>query len=154
MNSNRFCFCLQKKCITEEKSAYVRMCMATIIGRLSDKAISFLDQYQDHNYDEELNLLHKYFQNLVSTLITDPVNCVRRFLLSTPKNCAKLCAFFGRQKTNEMILSHIITFLNDKVFEIICNSESIFFLFFQLNVLCSEFRMISNCDYHFLIILL
>ncbi|KAF7493686.1 Phosphoinositide 3-kinase regulatory subunit 4 [Sarcoptes scabiei] len=103
-----------QKCITEEKSAYVRMCMATIIGRLSDKAISFLDQYQDHNYDEELNLLHKYFQNLVSTLITDPVNCVRRFLLSTPKNCAKLCAFFGRQKTNEMILSHIITFLNDK----------------------------------------
>ncbi|CAG2109793.1 unnamed protein product, partial [Medioppia subpectinata] len=41
-------------------------------------------------------------------------NCVRRTLLLTPHSCANLCVFFGRQKTNEVILSHIITFLNDK----------------------------------------
>ena len=27
----------------------------------------------------------------------------------------RLCIFFGRQKANEVVLSHMITFLNDKV---------------------------------------
>ncbi|KAH9425309.1 phosphoinositide-3-kinase, regulatory subunit 4 [Dermatophagoides pteronyssinus] len=103
-----------QKCIGNEKNTFVRICMARNIGRLSKIALDFLNQYCDHNYDEELNLLHKYFQNLVSILITDPNNCVRRVLLLTPQNCSQLCTFFGRQKTNDVILSHIITFLNDK----------------------------------------
>ncbi|KAH7644656.1 phosphoinositide 3-kinase regulatory subunit 4-like protein [Dermatophagoides farinae] len=103
-----------QKCIANEKNTFVRICMARNIGRLSKIALDFLNQYCDHNYDEELNLLHKYFQNLVSILITDPNNCVRRVLLLTPQNCSQLCTFFGRQKTNDVILSHIITFLNDK----------------------------------------
>lgn len=101
--------------MSSEKSTYVRLCMAKNVARLSKIALNFLNQYYDHNYDEELQLLHRYFQNLVSTLITDSNNCVRRMLLLTPESCAQLCTFFGRQKTNEVILSHIITFLNDKV---------------------------------------
>ena len=30
------------------------------------------------------------------------------------KGLTKLCVFFGRQKANDVLLSHIITFLNDK----------------------------------------
>lgn len=103
------------KDVAGDKSTYVRLCLARCIGRLSQQALHFLNQSVDHNYDEELTLLHTYFQNLVSQLLTDSNNCVRRTLLMTPQNCTHLCTFFGRQKTNEVILSHIITFLNDKV---------------------------------------
>lgn len=89
--------------------------MAKNIGRLAFIALKYLNQYYDHNFKEELHLLQKYFQNLVSMLITDSNNCVRRVLLVEAKNCSKLCSLFGRNKTNEIILSHLITFLNDKV---------------------------------------
>lgn len=104
-----------QKHLNEEKYAYVRITMAQHVGRLSKVALAFLNQSCDHNYDEELKILHQYFQNLVAQLLTDPINCVRLALLFTPENCSQLCTFFGRQKTNEIILSHIITFLNDKV---------------------------------------
>ena len=103
------------RAVATDRSTYVRLCLARCIGRLSQQALHFLSQSVDQNYDEELALLHSYFANLVSQLLTDSNNCVRRALLMTPENCIHLCTFFGRQKTNEVILSHIITFLNDKV---------------------------------------
>lgn len=109
-----FLFSIQKR-IAMESSPYVRMCMALNLAPLSTVAIRFLNQSTDHNYDEELTLLHEYFGNLVSVLLTDSENSVRRALLNTPESCANLCEFFGAQKTNEVIFSHIITFLNDKV---------------------------------------
>lgn len=98
-----------------DKSTYVRLCLARCIGRLSQQALHFLNLSVDQNYDEELKLLHEHFQNIVSQMLTDSNNCVRRTLLMTPQNCSHLCTFFGQQKTNEVIVSHIITFLNDKV---------------------------------------
>jgi hypothetical protein len=101
--------------MVSDRSELVRITLASNISRLSKVALNFLNQSCDQNYDEELSLLHNSFQDIVSQLLTDPNNCVRRTLLLTPDSCANLCVFFGRHKTNEVILSHIITFLNDKV---------------------------------------
>ena len=45
-------------------------------------------------------------------LLTDPQNLVKQTLMENGIN--KLCVFFGKQKANDVLLSHIITFLNDK----------------------------------------
>ncbi|XP_054156048.1 phosphoinositide 3-kinase regulatory subunit 4-like [Oppia nitens] len=100
--------------VVSDQSAFVRLTLAANISRLSKVSLNFLSQSCDQNYDEELTLLHNSFQLIVTQLLTDGNNCVRRTLLLTPYSCANLCVFFGRQKTNDLILSHIITFLNDK----------------------------------------
>jgi len=45
-------------------------------------------------------------------LLTDPKNLVKQTLMENGIN--KLCVFFGKQKANDILLSHVITFLNDK----------------------------------------
>lgn len=45
-------------------------------------------------------------------LLTDSQNLVKQTLIENGIN--KLCVFFGKQKANDVLLSHIITFLNDK----------------------------------------
>jgi phosphoinositide-3-kinase regulatory subunit 4 len=44
-------------------------------------------------------------------LLADPESSVKRALLT---NITCLCVFFGRQKANDILLSHMITYLNDK----------------------------------------
>ena len=46
------------------------------------------------------------------TLLSDPENIVKQTLLEN--GITQLCVFFGRQKANDVLLSHMITFLNDK----------------------------------------
>jgi phosphoinositide-3-kinase regulatory subunit 4 len=98
-----------------DRSVSVRLTLASDVSRLAKVAHTFLSHSCDQNFDEELSLLHEAFQLIVSNLLTDSDNNVRRTLLLNPENCANLCVFFGRQKTNDVLLSHIITFLNDKV---------------------------------------
>ena len=45
-------------------------------------------------------------------LLTDSQNLVKQTLIES--GISKLCEFFGKQKANDVILSHVITFLNDK----------------------------------------
>ncbi|XP_072174440.1 phosphoinositide 3-kinase regulatory subunit 4-like [Diadema setosum] len=68
-------------------------------------------QYQA-SYDDELQNLHEMIQQKVVTLLTDPENIVKQTLLEN--GITRLCIFFGRQKANDILLSHMITFLNDK----------------------------------------
>ncbi|KAK7880406.1 hypothetical protein WMY93_032961, partial [Mugilogobius chulae] len=67
---------------------------------------------QRHNYDSELQALHEMVQQKVVTLLSDPENMVKHSLMDT--GITRLCVFFGRQKANDVLLSHMITFLNDK----------------------------------------
>ena len=134
------------KDISTDTSIYVRLCMARCIGRLSKIALNFLNESCDINYEVELTLLQSYFQTLVSTLLTDSNHCVRRTLMLTPESCSQLCTFFGRQKTNEVILGHIVTFLNAKVYLFICQNYNIYLPFV---LLC---RMISSYVFLFLTI--
>ncbi|XP_039693046.1 phosphoinositide 3-kinase regulatory subunit 4 isoform X3 [Pteropus medius] len=64
------------------------------------------------NYDTELQALHEMVQQKVVTLLSDPENIVKQTLMEN--GITRLCVFFGRQKANDVLLSHMITFLNDK----------------------------------------
>ena len=64
------------------------------------------------SYDVELQELHEVIQSKVVNLLSDPENVVKQTLLE--KGITRLCVFFGRQKANDVLLSHMITFLNDK----------------------------------------
>lgn len=54
-------------------------------------------------------------QNIVeehlSTFLVDPSSVVKRAVLH---NISAMCIFLGKQKTNDVILSHMITYLNDR----------------------------------------
>lgn len=69
------------------------------------------------NFDDKSILSDNYqrledsFEEMTIQIMTDPVTDVRIGLLH---NILPLCAFFGKDKTNDVILSHLITYLNDK----------------------------------------
>eukprot|EP00117_Sycon_ciliatum_P044025 scpid12036/ scgid31808/ Phosphoinositide 3-kinase regulatory subunit 4 len=63
-------------------------------------------------FDSELIVIREMVQKQIVALLCDPVNMVKRALLGSGIN--RLCLFFGRQKSNDVLLSHMITFQNDK----------------------------------------
>jgi phosphoinositide-3-kinase regulatory subunit 4 len=107
----------------------VRIAFAENLASLAETALRFLDlsqfytddelslysglhlQYQG-SYQSELENLHNVFEKKVVTLLCDQENIVKRTLLEN--GIAKLCVFFGRRKANDILLSHLITFQNDK----------------------------------------
>ncbi|XP_040103086.1 phosphoinositide 3-kinase regulatory subunit 4 [Oryx dammah] len=68
--------------------------------------------HSNGNYDTELQALHEMVQQKVVTLLSDPENIVKQTL--TENGITRLCVFFGRQEASDVLLSHMITFLNDK----------------------------------------
>lgn len=65
-------------------------------------------------YNKELKALQKSFQFISYGILTDKEISVRvEFMLN--ENFVELCKFFGKQKTNEVIFSHLITFLNERI---------------------------------------
>lgn len=63
------------------------------------------------SYDASLRELHSLIQDQLVTLLFDSSSAVKRAALI---NISSLCVFFGRQITNEVLLSHMITYLNDR----------------------------------------
>jgi phosphoinositide-3-kinase regulatory subunit 4 len=55
--------------------------------------------------------LQNNIQEQLSALLMDPSSVVKRAVLH---NISPLCIFLGRQKTNDVLLSHMITYLNDR----------------------------------------
>ena len=55
--------------------------------------------------------LQRHVQEQVLALLVDPSSIVKRAVLH---DIYSLCIFFGRQKTNDVLLSHMITYLNDR----------------------------------------
>ncbi len=51
-------------------------------------------------------------------LLLDPEPVVKRAIL---KEISRFCVFFGRQIANDVLLSHIITYLNDANWELRCS---------------------------------
>lgn len=58
-----------------------------------------------------MDSLHQHVEELLASLLVDPASVVKRAAIS---DTAALCVFFGRQKTNDLLLSHMITYLNDR----------------------------------------
>lgn len=55
--------------------------------------------------------LQNNVQEQLSALLMDNSSVVKRAVLH---NISSLCIFMGRQKTNDVLLSHMITYLNDR----------------------------------------
>lgn len=63
------------------------------------------------NYDAKKNEIHALIQEqVIECLLADSSPVVRRALV---QSVAPLCIFFGRTKSSDVLLSHMITFLND-----------------------------------------
>ncbi|XP_044166788.1 LOW QUALITY PROTEIN: phosphoinositide 3-kinase regulatory subunit 4-like [Acropora millepora] len=116
--------------LTQDQEVIVRIAYAENIASLAETALKFLEmaqldyanqennedddspiQYQG-SYDTELQALHELIQRKKTLLLSDPENIVKQTLLEN--GITQLCVFFGRQKANDVLLSHMITFLNDK----------------------------------------
>ena len=63
------------------------------------------------SYDANMQELQSHIQEHLSTLLIDPSSTVKRAVLH---DISSLCIFLGRQKTNDVLLSHMITYLNDR----------------------------------------
>lgn len=94
-----------------DPSALVRISLACNISELAELSKCHIDP-KEEDANARLSVLQESFGSVVGQLLADPNNNVRRAVLN--ENIAKLCLFFGTEKTDEVILSHIITFLNNK----------------------------------------
>ncbi|KAJ2958801.1 hypothetical protein NQZ79_g5668 [Umbelopsis isabellina] len=114
-----------------DKEVLVRTTYATCIALLAETAIRFQEMTQvlindgtfatadiesndldiESVYDSSMADLKAVLQEQIATLLIDPESAVKRALLV---NITCLCLFFGRQKANDVLLSHMITYLNDK----------------------------------------
>ena len=63
------------------------------------------------SYDASMQELQNQVQDHLSALLMDPSSIVKRAVLH---DISSLCIFLGRQKTNDVLLSHMITYLNDR----------------------------------------
>ncbi|KAH9453270.1 hypothetical protein Pst134EA_024154 [Puccinia striiformis f. sp. tritici] len=64
----------------------------------------------ESSYDYNINELHRQFQEIVVSLLTDSSTVTKRSLLTSLPDLSK---FFGRIKTNDILLAHILTYLNE-----------------------------------------
>lgn len=83
----------------------------------SNKSMNLYDPMQNsgaynnnNNLEIPKDILYNAFQEISVLLLTDPNPKVRTSLVS---NIGPLCRFFGVDKTNDIILPHLITYLND-----------------------------------------
>lgn len=72
-----------------------------------------LDQ-QHPQFVSELHSQRDSIAGFLSNLLTDSDPVVKRVLVSTPGSLESLCTYFGPTKAHDILLSHLITFLNDK----------------------------------------
>ncbi|MPC17628.1 Phosphoinositide 3-kinase regulatory subunit 4 [Portunus trituberculatus] len=107
--------------IIQDEVIIVRQAYAENIATIAETALRFLEYSQlqgmmtSYSYETELATLQEVIQQKVATMFSDPSNVVKRTLME--KTVTKLCVFFGKQKgksPNDVLLSHMITFLNDK----------------------------------------
>jgi phosphoinositide-3-kinase regulatory subunit 4 len=112
--------------LATDTDVFVRTTYARGLVRLADAAITMLELSQasktdkseleasgivEPDYDSMLNEIQAVVEEQATTLLVDPSSQVKRAFLSS---VADLCLFFGRQKSNETVLSHIMTYLNDR----------------------------------------
>ncbi|XP_034485161.1 phosphoinositide 3-kinase regulatory subunit 4 [Drosophila innubila] len=104
---------------TDTCAVIVRVAIARNIAALVKCAVYFLEETQRNapnemptlRYEAELNALHDTVRQAVLSLLTDTQPIVKQTLMES--GICDLCAFFGKEKANDVILSHIMTFLND-----------------------------------------
>ncbi|THU97645.1 ARM repeat-containing protein [Dendrothele bispora CBS 962.96] len=119
------------KHLVEDPEVSVRATYAQCIVQLADTAVRYLEmgqalkahgsfklspesqEYENYevSYDTRKQDLHNSVQDHLSSLLMDPSSVVKRAVLH---DISSLCIFLGRQGTNDVLLSHMITYLNDR----------------------------------------
>ena len=124
------------------QSTIVRLAFAQCISPLAEAGAKFLDSaealkaegslpsagsdtedtvsiatYQNF-YDSTRASLTTFFETQAKQLLTDSEPGIRRTFLSS---ISSLCVFFGSAKTNDVILSHLNTYLNDRDWRLKCS---------------------------------
>lgn len=84
-------------------------------GTLDTNNVS--SEYQDMYDVARLDLI-KFFEKQTKALLTDPHSDVRRAFLGS---VSSLCVFFGSARANDVILSHLNTYLNDRDWRLKCS---------------------------------
>jgi phosphoinositide-3-kinase regulatory subunit 4 len=119
---------------TTRPSSLVRMHYAWCIGTLATTAARYLDMIQAlraegslptadatgedaltssvvrNQFDSDRQNLLDAFEKHTKALLTDSEACVRRAML---RSVSDLCVFFGSPRANDVVLSHLNTYLND-----------------------------------------
>ncbi|WVQ80358.1 hypothetical protein IAT38_002463 [Cryptococcus sp. DSM 104549] len=116
----------QMKHLAADSDVFVRATYARGLVRLADAAVDMLELSQaakgdgqgtesstivEPDYDSMLLEIQSVVEEQATTLLVDPSPAAKRSILSS---ISDLCLFFGRQKSNETVLSHIMTYLNDR----------------------------------------
>ena len=104
---------------------YVRMVLANLIGNFANliskfrelSSTAYFNSKKSENDEAIINTnryatkLLQQMELIITSLLTDPNVWVKVSLLD---NVLSLCKFLGKEKTNDIILSHLITYLNDR----------------------------------------
>jgi len=107
-----FASCLPHLALTSKKFKELSVVMTTHIKTFNDPEIENHLTIDDNSYIEDgYQKTTGGFESLTIQIMTDDDADVRIGLL---RNILPLCIFFGKDKTNDVILSHLITYLNDK----------------------------------------
>ncbi|ORX34648.1 hypothetical protein BD324DRAFT_634336 [Kockovaella imperatae] len=114
----------QMRHLATDPDVFVRATCARGLVRIADAAVRMLEMSQaakstrqeevgvvEPDYDSMLHEIQSVVEEQATTLLVDPTSAVKRSMLS---DIAGLCLFFGRQKSSETVLSHIMTYLNDR----------------------------------------
>ncbi|KAF9557800.1 ARM repeat-containing protein [Agrocybe pediades] len=112
------------KHLVQDPEVSVRCTYAQCIVQLADTAVRYMEMGQAlkahgvikisgeaHEYENANFELQGHIQEHLSALLMDPSSIVKRSVLH---DISSLCIFLGRQRTNDVLLSHMITYLNDR----------------------------------------
>ena len=103
--------------VTSDTCGIVRQALAENISFITQIAQGFLDwslhqgYFTSREYDVELQTLREAFQNIITQLIMDQSNVVKRTFMKQTQG--HLWTFFGLARANDVIMTHLITYLND-----------------------------------------
>ncbi|WWC66876.1 uncharacterized protein I206_100783 [Kwoniella pini CBS 10737] len=117
----------QMRHLSTDNDIFVRATYAKGLVRLAEAAVNMLEMSQatkavsgpgpessgviEPDYDSMLQEIQTVVEEQATTLLVDISAPVKRSILASVSD---LCLFFGRQKSNETVLSHIMTYLNDR----------------------------------------
>lgn len=119
---------IKRLLVSNRQDPFVRITFANCLSDFITSATRFQEMsfsfHSNHSVDsviedlENLEVVNKYnkkllhqIEELTVTLLIDNNSRVKIALLN---NILPLCKFFGRERTNDIILSHLITYLNDR----------------------------------------
>lgn len=121
------------KLLASDPEVSVRLAYAQCIGTLAEVAMRFLEMelsklpaasettpmapeleqviIKSGSIDLKISELRAVLQEDITSLLIDQETIVKRALM---QDIGELCMFFGKSKSSDVLLSHMITYLNDK----------------------------------------